>query len=199
VKSFYELYDLKLEAVSTLERMAEKSAQNLIEAIEKSRQAGLARLVFGLGIRHVGQRVAQVLAQTYGNMDTLAKASYEDLEATDEIGPRIAESIREFFGEKHNKKELCKLKQRKLVMTGEKQAGGGDLAGKQFVLTGTLESMTRDEAKRKIVEAGGRVTSSVSARTDYVVAGTDPGSKLTQAKKLSIAILNEVDFKKLIQ
>jgi len=103
-----------------------------------------------------------------------------------------------FFGEKHNKKELCKLKQHKLVMTQEKKAGGGNLSGKQFVLTGTLESMTRDEAKRKIVEAGGRVTSSVSAKTDYVITGTDPGSKLTQAQKLGIPILNEEKFKKLL-
>jgi DNA ligase (NAD+) len=199
VKSFFELYDLKLEDVSTLERMAEKSGQNLVDAIEKSKQAGLARLVYGLGIRHVGQRVAQVLAQTYGSMDALAKAPYEDLEAIDEIGPRIAESIREFFGEKHNKKELCKLKQHKLVMTQEQKAGGGNLAGKQFVLTGTLETLTRDEAKRKLVEAGGRVTSSVSAKTDYVVAGTDPGSKLTKAKKLDVAILSEKEFKKLLE
>ena len=198
VKSFYEIFDLKLEDVSTLERMADKSAQNLIDAIAKSKQAGLARLVFGLGIRHVGQRVAQVLAQTYGSMNALAKAPYEDLEAIDEIGPRIAESIREFFGEKHNKKELCKLKQHKLVMTEEKKAGGGNLEGKQFVLTGTLENMTRDEAKRKIIEAGGRVTSSVSAKTDYVLAGTDPGSKLTKAKKLGVAILNEKEFQKMI-
>jgi DNA ligase (NAD+) len=194
VKSFYELYDLQLEDVSTLERMAEKSAENLIGAIAESKKAGLARLVFGLGIRHVGQRVAQVLAQTYGSMDTLSKAPYEDLEAIDEIGPRIAESIREFFGEKHNQKELCKLKQHKLVMTEEKKAGGGSLAGKQFVLTGTLENMTRDEAKKKIIEAGGRVTSSVSAKTDYVLAGTDPGSKLTKAQKLGIAILSEKEF-----
>ena len=198
VKSFYELYDLQLEDVSTLERMADKSAKNLIDAIAKSKEAGLARLVFGLGIRHVGQRVAQVLAQTYGSMDALAKAPYEDLETIDEIGPRIAESIREFFGEKHNQKELCKLKQHKLVMIEEKKAGGGSLAGKQFVLTGTLENMTRDEAKRKIIEAGGRVTSSVSAKTDYVLAGTDPGSKLTKAQKLGIAILNEQEFQKLI-
>jgi DNA ligase (NAD+) len=198
VKSFYELYDLKLEDVSTLERMAKKSGQNLIDAIAKSKQAGLARLVYGLGIRHVGQRVAQVLAQTYGSMDGLAKAPYEDLEAIDEIGPRIAESIREFFGEKHNKKELCKLKQHKLVMTQEQKAGGGNLAGKQFVLTGTLESLTRDEAKRKIVDAGGRVTSSVSAKTDYVVAGTDPGSKLTKAQKLDIHILSEEELKKIL-
>jgi DNA ligase (NAD+) len=198
VKSFYEIFDLKIEDVSTLDRMAEKSAENLIGAIAKSKNAGLARLVFGLGIRHVGQRVAQVLAQTYGSMDALAKAPYEDLEAIDEIGPRIAESIREFFGEKHNKKELCKLKQHKLVMTEEKKAGGGNLSGKQFVLTGTLENMTRDEAKRKIIEAGGRVTSSVSAKTDYVLAGTDPGSKLTKAQKLGIAILSEQEFQKLI-
>jgi len=199
VKSFYELYDLQLEDVSTLERMAEKSGQNLIDAIEKSKQAGLARLVFGLGIRHVGQRVAQVLAQTYGSMDALSKASYEDMEAIDEIGPRIAESLREFFDEKHNKKELCKLKQHKLVMTQEQKKGDGNLSGKQFVLTGTLEGLTRDEAKRKIVEAGGRVTSSVSAKTDYVIAGADPGSKLTKAQKLDIAILSEKELLKLIQ
>jgi len=198
VKSFYELFDLKLEDVSTLERMAEKSAENLIGAIAKGKNAGLSRLVYGLGIRHVGQRVAQVLAQTYGSMDALAKAPYGDLEAIDEIGPRIAESIREFFGEKHNKKELCKLKQHKLVMTQEKKAGGGSLSGKQFVLTGTLENMTRDEAKRKIIEAGGRVTSSVSAKTDYVLAGTDPGSKLTKAEKLGVTILSEKKFQKLL-
>ncbi len=197
VKSFYQLYDLKLEDVSTLERMAEKSAQNLVDAIEKSKQAGLARLVYGLGIRHVGQRVGQILAQTYGSMDALAKAPYEDLETIDEIGPRIAESIREFFGEKHNKKELCKLKQHKLVMTEAKKAGGGSLSGKQFVLTGTLESLTRDEAKKKIIEAGGRVTSSVSAKTDYVVAGADPGSKLAKAQKLGIAILSEKELEKI--
>ena len=199
VKSFYELYDLQLEDLSTLERMAEKSAQNLIDAIAKSRQAGLSRLVYALGIRHAGQRVAQVLAQTYGTINALAKASYEDLEAIDEIGPRIAESIREFFGEKHNKKELCKLKQHGLVMTEGKKTGGGNLSGKQFVLTGALESMTRDQAKKKIIEAGGRVTSSVSAKTDYVVAGTDPGSKLTQAKKLSVPVLSEKEFQKMIK
>ncbi|MDH5763608.1 MAG: NAD-dependent DNA ligase LigA, partial [Nitrospinota bacterium] len=198
IKTFSDLYDLKVQDVSTLERMAEKSGQNLIDAIARSKQAGLARLVFGLGIRHVGQRVAQVLAQTYGSMDALAHAPYEDLEAIDEIGPKIAESIREFFGEKHNQKELCKLKQHGLVMTQEKKAGGGNLEGKQFVLTGTLENMTRDEAKRKIVEAGGRVTSSVSAKTDYVVAGADPGSKLTKAQKLGIAILTEQEFQRLI-
>ncbi|TDJ60753.1 MAG: NAD-dependent DNA ligase LigA, partial [Nitrospina sp.] len=136
---------------------------------------------------------------TYGTMNALASAKYEDLEAIDEIGPRIAESIREFFGEKHNKKELCKLKQHGLVMTEGKKTGGGNLSGKQFVLTGALESMTRDQAKKKIVESGGRVTSSVSAKTDYVIAGTDPGSKLTQAQKLGIAILTEEEFQKLLK
>jgi DNA ligase (NAD+) len=198
IKIFSDLYKLKLEDVSTLERMAEKSAHNLINAIEKSKQAGLARLVFGLGIRHVGQRVGQVLAQTYGSMDALSKAPYEDLEAIDEIGPKIAESIRKFFGEEQNQEELRELKQHKLVMTQEKQAGGGNLEGKQFVLTGRLDSMTRDEAKRMIIEAGGRVTSSVSAKTDYVLAGTDPGSKLTKAQKLGIAILSEQEFKDLL-
>jgi DNA ligase (NAD+) len=199
VKIFSDLYKLKLENVSTLERMAEKSADNLINAIEKSKQAGLARLVFGLGIRHVGQRVGQVLAQTYGSMDALSNASYEDLEGIDEIGPRIAESIREFYGETHNKIEIASLQKHGLVMTEEKKAGGGNLEGKQIVLTGTLESMTRDEAKRRIVEAGGRVTSSVSAKTDYVLAGTDPGSKLTKAQKLGVAILIEEEFKNLLQ
>lgn len=198
VTTFSDLYDLEAEKVGTLERMAEKSAENLIEAITKSKQAGLARLVFGLGIRHAGQRVAEVLAQTYGSMDALAQASYEDMEAVDEIGPKIAESIREFFGEKHNQKEIAALSKHGLVMTEAKKTGGGKLEGKQFVLTGTLENMTRDEAKKKIINAGGRVTSSVSAKTDYVLAGTDPGSKLTKAQKLDIPILNEEEFQKLI-
>ena len=200
VKTFSDLYTLDQDKVEQMERLAEKSAENLVSAIKKSKQAGLARLVFGLGIRHVGQRVAQVLAQTFGSMDAIRKASYEELEAVDEIGPRIAESLREFFGEKHNLEELAKLKQHKLVMKEKVRAKSAiPLSGKQLVLTGKMATLTRDQAKEKIIESGGRVTSSVSKKTDYVVAGADAGSKLTQAQKLGVTVLNEKEFQKLLK
>jgi len=192
VKTFSDLYTLKAPDVAGLERLADKSAQNLIDAIEKSKQAGLARLIHALGIRFVGERVSQVLAQTFGSMEELQKASYEELESVDEIGPKIAESLREFFEEPHNRDEIDRLEKQGLKTAQEKSSSGpAPLEGKQFVLTGTLQNMTRDEAKRKIVEAGGRVTSTVSKKTDYVLAGSDPGSKLAKAKKMGVAILDE--------
>ncbi|WP_042251276.1 NAD-dependent DNA ligase LigA, partial [Nitrospina gracilis] len=173
VKTVSDLYTLKHEEVKNLERFAEKSAQNLIDAIEKSKRAGLSRLIHALGIRFVGQRVAQVLANTFHTMDALEKASFEDLESIDEIGPKIAESLRQFFDEDKNKKEIAHLKEMGVVMEEERAEGSGDgaLSGKQFVLTGTLENRTREEAKALIHKAGGRVTSTVSGKTDYVVAG----------------------------
>ena len=183
-----------------MERMAETSAKNLLGAIDNSKQAGLARLVFGLGIRHVGQRVAQVLAQTFGSMEAIQNVSYEELEAVDEIGPKIAESLREFFAEKHNQEELAELKKQNLVMAEKVRAQSATpLSGKQIVLTGTLQTLTRDQAKQKIVNAGGRVTSSVSQKTDYVVAGTDAGGKLSKAQKLGVAVLTEQEFCKLLE
>ena len=194
VRHFSDLYTLTLDQVKQLDRLAEKSGRNLLEAIEKSKQAGLARLIFGLGIRHVGQRVAQVLAQTYGNLDALAQAGQEELEAIDEIGPKIAESIVQFFSEKNNREEIERLKKLGVRMEQEQAPRSQALAGKQFVLTGALESMTREEAKEKILQAGGRVTSSVSSKTDFVVVGADPGSKAEKAKKLGVRMIDEKEF-----
>ncbi|CAI2717951.1 NAD-dependent DNA ligase LigA [Nitrospina watsonii] len=200
VKTVSDLYTLEQGEVKNLERFAEKSAQNLIDAIAKSKQAGLSRLIHALGIRFVGQRVAQVLANTFHTMDALEKAGFEDLESIDEIGPKIAESLRQFFDEDKNKKEIAHLQERGVVMQEERQeTGDGALTGKQFVLTGTLDKFTREEAKALIHKAGGRVTSSVSAKTDYVVAGADPGSKLDKAKKLGVTLLDEAAFEKLLK
>ncbi|MGP0566358.1 MULTISPECIES: NAD-dependent DNA ligase LigA [unclassified Nitrospina] len=201
VKTVSDLYTLKHEEVKNLERFAEKSAQNLIDALEKSKRAGLSRLIHALGIRFVGQRVAQVLANTFHTIDALEKASFDDLESIDEIGPKIAESLCQFFDEDKNKKEIAHLKEMGVVMEEERteQAGDGALSGRQFVLTGTLDNFTREEAKALIHKAGGRVTSSVSQKTDYVVAGADPGSKLDKAKKLGVTVLDEAAFEKLLK
>lgn len=199
VEKYSDLYNLKIDQLKELDRLAEKSGDNLLKAIERSKQAGLARLIFALGIRHVGQRVAQVLAQTFGSLETIMSAPVEELEAIDEIGPRIAESITTYLGKPENREEIERLQKLGLVTTEETQAGEGPLTGRQIVLTGTLETMTRDEAKRKIQEAGGRVTSSVSGKTDYVVAGADPGSKAQKASKLGVPIVGEAEFKKLLE
>jgi len=200
VETFSHLYTLKQGDLEKMERMAETSAKNLLDAIDNSKQAGLVRLVFGLGIRHVGQRVAQVLAETFRSMDAIQNVSYEELEAVDEIGPKIAESLREFFAEQHNQDELAELKKHKLVMKEAVRAKSTTpLSGKQIVLTGTLATLTRDQAKEKIVTAGGRVTSSVSAKTDYLVAGADAGSKLSKAQKLGVTVLTEQEFHKLLK
>ncbi len=198
VKEFSDFYDLKIDQLIPLERLAEKSAQNLIDSIEKSKEAGLARLVYGLGIRFVGQRVATVLADNFGTLDNILNASTEDLEAIDEIGPKIVESLTIYFGDEENLNALKRLSGKGLKTDAPKKEFGDSLKGKQFVLTGTLETMTRDTAKKKILALGGRVTSSVSAKTDYVVAGSDAGSKLTKAQKLEIKVINEDEFKDMI-
>jgi DNA ligase (NAD+) len=198
VDELSRFYDLKLEDLIPLERLAEKSAQNLIDSIEKSKQAGLARLIYGLGIRFVGQRVASVLADNFETLENVLKASEEDLELIDEIGPKIVESLRDYFGNDKNIESLNRLVARGLKTEAPKRQGNDNLKGKQFVLTGTLETMTRDGAKKKIIEMGGRVTSSVSAKTDYVVAGSEAGSKLAKAKKLEVTVLNEDEFQALL-
>jgi len=198
VKEPSDFYDLKLEDLIPLERLADKSAQNLIDSIQKSKEAGLARLIYGLGIRFVGQRVAAVLADNFGDLDNLLKTSTEDLESIDEIGPKIVESLGAYFSNEESTNALRRLSEKGLITVATKSQIGDSLNGKQFVLTGTLETMTRDAAKKKILELGGRVTSSVSAKTDYVVAGSDPGSKLAKAKKFEVKVLNEDEFKALI-
>ncbi len=201
VKNFSDLYTLKQEEVVGLERLAEKSAKNLIDAIEKSKSAGLARLLFGLGVRHVGQRAASILAETFRSIKVLKETSFEDMESVMEIGPVIAESLKSFLDQEANMQDIENLSNSGVLGEDPEAARKevGVLAGKQFVLTGTLSEFSRDEAKKKIESLGGRVTSAVSTKTDYIVAGKDAGSKLTKAKKIEITVLDEKEFKKLIE
>ena len=201
VKNFSDLYTLKQEEVVGLERLAEKSAKNLIDAIEKSKSAGLARLLFGLGVRHVGQRAASILAETFRSIKVLKETSFEDMESVMEIGPVIAESLKSFLDQEANMQDIENLSNSGVVVEDPEAARKevGVLAGKQFVLTGTLSEFSRDEAKKKIESLGGRVTSAVSTKTNYIVVGKDAGSKLTKAKKIEITVLDEKEFKKLIE
>ena len=199
VKSFSDLYTLKKDEVAGLERLAEKSAQNLIDAIEKSKSAGLSRLLFGLGIRHVGQRAASILAETFRSIKNLRTTPYENIESVIEIGPVIAESLKSFFDQKTNLQDIENLSSMGVVVEEQGEARKeGVLTGKQFVLTGTLSKISRNEAKEKIESLGGRVTSSVSGKTDYLVAGKDAGSKLEKAKTLKITVLDEKELQKII-
>jgi DNA ligase (NAD+) len=201
VKNFSDLYTLKHEEVAGLERLAEKSAQNLIDAIEQSKSAGLARLLFGLGVRHVGQRAASILAKTFRSIQVLKETSFEDMASVMEIGPVIAASLKNFLDQENNAQDIKSLTSSGIVMGEQEvmQVEGSVLTGKQFVLTGTLSEFSRDKAKERIELLGGRVTSAVSAKTDYIVAGKDSGSKLAKAKKLEITILDEKEFQKLIE
>jgi DNA ligase (NAD+) len=199
VQHFSDLYKLTTDDLVGLERMAQKSAENLIDSIEKSKSRGLTRVLHALGIRHVGQRAAAVLAENFHSMDELQKASFEDLEQVDEIGPIMAESLKAFYDQEANQQEIKRLAKLGVWLAEERRETGDRLQGKQFVLTGTLKDLTRDQAKEKILSLGGRVTSSVSKKTDYVVAGADPGSKRDKAEKLGVEILTEDQFKKLLE
>ncbi len=192
VRDFADLYHLDQEEVAGLERMAEKSARNLLEQLEKSRDRELRRLLFGLGIRHVGERVAKLLAHRFRSLDALAAAPVEEMEAVHEIGPTVAQSVHEWFQDPANRRLVERLREAGL-RTEEEGAGptSRTLEGRQFVLTGTLESMTRGAAKAAIEERGGRVTSSVSKKTSAVIVGTDPGSKADKAKQLGVDLLDE--------
>jgi DNA ligase (NAD+) len=196
VRDFADLYHLTLEDVVALERMAEKSAQNLLGQLEKSRSRELRHLLFGLGIRFVGERVAKILARQFRSLDALAAASVEEMEAVHEIGPIVARSVHEWFRDPANRRLVERLKEAGL---GAEEEGGAPvslaLQGQQFVLTGTLESMTRGEAKAAIEERGGRVTSSVSKKTSAVIVGRDPGSKAEKAKQLGVELLDEEAFR----
>ena len=192
VKDVADLYKLTNAQVADLERMGEKSAQNLIDEIERSKKEPLARVIFALGIRFVGERTGKLLAEHFGSLDKLADATAEQLMEAEEVGPRVAEAIREFFDEKRNREVIGKLRAAGLQFTAEqKRKADGKLIGKQFVLTGTLPTYSRDQAKEMIEANGGRVVGSVSKKTDYVVAGADPGSKLDKARTLGIAVLDE--------
>ncbi|MZG31024.1 MAG: NAD-dependent DNA ligase LigA [Nitrospinae bacterium] len=200
VKNFSDLYTLEVGEVASLERMGDKSAQNLIAAIEKSKTAGLSRFLHALGIRHVGQRTAILLAATFRSLNRLQETSYEDLEKIDEVGNVIAESLKAFLGSDTNKEEIERLLGLGIIMEeqGDAPERGGVFEGRQFVLTGTLTHFTREEAKEKIQSLGGRVTSTVSKKTDFVVAGESAGSKLDKARQLGIKILDEGELQKLM-
>jgi DNA ligase (NAD+) len=154
-------------------------------------------VIYGLGIRFVGERTAQFLAEHFGSMEALEKASEEELQSVNEVGPRIAQSIAEFFSVSANQNLVARLREAGLTLSGEKRQRGTKLAGKTFVLTGTLAKYTRDEAKKMIEDAGGKVTGSVSKKTDYVVAGTDAGSKLDKAKELGVTVIEEKELEEL--
>jgi len=198
VKDIADIYQLTKTDLLQLERMGDKSAQNVLTEIEQSKQLPLERVIYGLGVRFVGERTAQFLAQHFGSIDDLVNASEEELQNVEEVGPRIAKSIVEFFAEPKNRELVDELRAAGLTMQGTKRLRGTKLAGKTFVLTGTLTYYTRDEAKKMIEDAGGKVTGSVSKKTDYVVAGEDAGSKLDKAKELGVAVINEDEMQRLI-
>jgi DNA ligase (NAD+) len=199
VKDVADIYKLTKKDLISLQRFADKSAQNIIDEIERSKKLPLERVIYGLGIRMVGERTAQFLAEHFGSMEALESASVEELQDVNEVGPRIAESIVEFFSIAANRKLVNRLREAGLTLTGQKKQRGTKLAGKTFVLTGTLAHFTRDEAKKIIEDAGGKVTGSVSKKTDYVVAGADAGSKLDKAKELSVSVIDEKQMKNLLE
>jgi DNA ligase (NAD+) len=197
VKNVADIYQLTEADLLTLERMGKKSAQNILEEIKNSKKLPLERVIYGLGIRMVGERTAQFLAEHFGSMDALMQASEEELQEVNEIGPRVSASVREFFDEPKNVALVNRLREAELTMQGHKKQRASTLAGKTFVLTGTLLRHTRDEAKKLIEDAGGRVSGSVSKKTDYVVAGAEAGSKLDKARELGVSVIDEDEMETL--
>ena len=199
VKDVADLYALKEEEVAELERMAEKSAQNLLEEIEASKKNSLARLIYALGIQFVGERTGQLLAEHFSSLEELAAAKEEELEQVPEVGPKVAASIVEFFSEPSNRQLIKKLANAGVRPTTERREVKSDkLAGKTFVFTGTLVNRTREEAGAIVQQHGGKVSGAESNKTNYVVVGTDPGSKYDKAKELGVTILDESEFEKLL-
>ena len=200
IKGVSDLYFIKKEDLLKLPRFAEKSADNLLNAIEESKNRSLARFIYALGIPNVGEHVARLLAKKFGSLENIMKASREDLLSIYEIGPEIAENVVAFFREKHNLDEIEKMRQAgvKATTAVEKKEEGGPLHGKTFVFTGALQNFSRDEAKAIVEELGGRASSSVSKSTDYVVVGENPGSKYEKAKKLGVKIITEEEFVEMI-
>jgi DNA ligase (NAD+) len=198
VKNVADIYKLTKDDLLSLERMGDKSAQNILDEIEGSKKLPLERMIYGLGIRMVGERTAQFLAEHFGSMEAMENAGVEELQDVNEVGPRIAESIVEFFSIAANRKLVERLREAGLTLTGHKKQRGTKLAGKTFVLTGTLAHFTRDEAKKMIEDAGGKVTGSVSKKTDYVVAGADAGSKLDKAKELGVTVIDEKEMEGIV-
>jgi DNA ligase (NAD+) len=191
VRTPADLYKLGLMALANLDRMGDKSADNLIAAIEKSRSNTLARFIFALGIRHVGESTAKDLAKYFGDIHKLMDASEEELLKVNDVGPVVAQSIIHFLNEAHNREVIEQLLAVGFALEVEVSEINPAIQGKTFVLTGTLPTLSRDQAKAMIEKAGGKVAGSVSAKTSYVVAGEDPGSKLEKANKLGVAVIDE--------
>ena len=200
VEDFADLYFLKKEDLLPLERIAEKSAQNILEAIENSKDRPLNRAIYALGIRHVGAGVARLLTNKYHSIDELKEADRDDLISINDVGPQIAESIMSFFSESHNQQVIEKLREAGITLSEEEDKKEGEeiFDGEKFVFTGALDNYTRSEASSLVREAGGRVTSSVSSKTDYLVIGSNPGSKYDKAQDLGVTILDEGEFEELL-
>jgi DNA ligase (NAD+) len=200
VHSFADLYRLRAEQLVRVERFADKSAQNLVAGIAASKRRPWRNKLFALGIRHVGLQGAAVLASRYPDLDSLLQATAEELQQLEDVGPRVAASIVDFVHRPHTAALLAELRKLGVLVPGpERGTTGGALGGKTFVLTGTLAAMTRSEAQAAIEAHGGRVASSVSKKTDFVVAGDSPGAKLEQANKLGVAILDEAALRALLR
>jgi len=193
-----DLFKLNKDIILSLERYADKSAENLLKSIGDSKDTTLTRFIYALGIPLVGSHVSEVLAQRYGSLDRLMDATEDELEALHEIGPGIAVSVASFFSEEKNREVVTGLLNSGVNPVSETGPMGTKLEGLTFVLTGTMEHFTRDEAKRKIQSLGGRVSSAVSGKTSFVVAGSDPGSKLDRARDLGIEIIDEIKLTELI-
>jgi DNA ligase (NAD+) len=193
VRDVSGLYDLKAEHLAELERMGRKSSEALIKEIDESRKLDFSRLLFGLGIRHVGERTAQLLAEHFTSIEELVRAPQAELEQVHEVGPQIADSIYHFLHEDQNQQLIHRLKSHGLTMKAavQRERLPQVFAGKTFVITGTLDTLSRDEATALIEQRGGRVTSAVSKKTNYLVAGKEPGSKLDKAQSLGVQIIDE--------
>lgn len=193
VKSIADLYSLTSDQLLQLERMGPKSASKIIENIDRSRRQPLWRVLNGLGVPFVGERTAQILADHFGSLDAICGADLETLQAAEEVGPKVAQSIRDFFDEQKNRELVERLRSAGLTFSQEKKVirKTGALTGQTFVLTGTLPTLSREEAKERIQAAGGKVAGSVSKKTSYVVAGEEAGSKLDKAKELGVPVIDE--------
>jgi DNA ligase (NAD+) len=201
VEDFASLYRLEHRPLAELDRMGDKSARNLLEQIERSKSNDLSRVIFALGIRFVGEKTAELLADAYPEIGILMDASEEDLQRVPEVGPRVAAAIRQFFDQPRNREVVRRLRDAGVRMervAPRAPAGNRILSGRTFILTGTLPTMTRDEATRLILSRGGKVTTSISKKTSYLLAGADPGSKLAKAKTLGVEVLDQQAFEKLI-
>jgi DNA ligase (NAD+) len=194
VRSIADLYSLTSDKLLTLERIGQKTADALVAEIEQTKKATLDRVLFGLGIRFVGERTAQLLADAFGSMDALLTATPEELERVPEVGPRVAAAVHEFFAEERNRDLIERLRKAGLTFTAGRRKRSAKLEGLTFVLTGTLPTLSREEAKDRIEGSGGRVSGSVSKKTSYVVAGEEAGSKLDKARDLKVPVIGEAEL-----